>query len=837
MLRPLLLSGAILASAAALAQDKYFARVSGHQEVPSVASLAEAGVQVQLSNDTLFVIAADTLTLTSAIDPAIGVHIHTGYAGENGPVAIGLPYDNLEVGAVRTALATLRDTAIKLPRADVDALRAALDAGRAYINIHTFNYPGGEVRGQFFPGFSNGLEAAYDAMLYGDDENPAVLTEGMGGVIVEVTADSMFFSGAFSLESPLAPVGQTGAHVHIGSFGQNGSILLALNPTFDDETLTGEFRRRDNGFAYDLAVIEAINIRRAYVNIHSEAHPTGEIRGQIVPFGTNLYKSHVSQTAPRAYPNPEAYLRVLAEKVFDNDQIRYSGSWSGWGDEIGERGLQIAATVNNPFVANSLSGVLLQVSPEEGGGSGTVILSGLPEQSPAQIEGLFLRSFTSVQWRGDDGEGGIDIPYADMMYHECKRVFAADFTGSQEVPAVPSGGGGRILTEYYGNRADVLGSVTGLQSPVDASIQDGFHIHDAMVGRNSGIVSGVPYTAGPGGTSLFFIPNTAQVNLNDELAADMKARGLYYNVHTTGYPMGEVRAQILPQANTVLHALAEPAQARPGGVVTEASGALLVELYNGRATASGTFDGLRDYLPMAAAGSGAHLHSGYPRRHGPGGLLAHHRRRGRRRERGLRRGRQHLRRVRRRPRQYGVAGVLPQHPLRGRTLRRDPRASRPPWPTSWSTPASAPRSRSPTPGRPPRAWASATSTARSTTRPSSTTAPSPRSTPTSIPASWAGPTSTSARWPRPGASSSPSTSACPRATATTTATRRPSCSPRPTPSNYSGANSGPWASAGSTLTSTPTTRRAGPSAGRCCCRSTSTRTPCGPSSSPRTGPP
>ena len=405
MSRPLLLSVACLASAlTVLAQapgDRYIARVSGHQQVPSVASRGEATVQVRISNDSVYVFAGDTMTLTTPIDEAVGAHIHTGYAGENGPVILALPYENID-DVTRGSRARLTDTVIVLPQDDVDALRASMNEGRNYINVHTLNYPDGEVRGQFFQGVGAGLTAGYDAMLYGDDENPAILTEGMGGVIAEFRADSMFFSGAFTLESPLNPVGQTGAHVHIGSFGQNGGILLALNPRFDEGTLEGEFRRSDNGFALDTLVRNAINARRAYVNIHSDAHPSGEIRGQLAPFGTNLYKSHVSQQAPQAFPNPEAYLRVLTEKVFGQDRILFSGSWSGWGDEITDEGLRIVATVNNPFEGGGFAiGPL--TTPDADGGSGVVRLSGLPSQTPVQIEGLFLRTNTTVQWRRGGG--------------------------------------------------------------------------------------------------------------------------------------------------------------------------------------------------------------------------------------------------------------------------------------------------------------------------------------------------------------------------------------------------------------------------------------------------
>lgn len=616
MSNPLLTAIACLAVATSASGQRadYLARISGHQQVPSVASRAEASVQIRISNDSVFVFAGDTMTLTTPINDEIGAHIHTGYTGENGPVVLALPYENIR-SVTRAYQARLTDTVLVLSQGAVDSLRATMDAGRNYINVHTLNYPGGEVRGQLFSGFGAGLQSGYDAMLYGDDENPAVLTEGMGGVIIEVRADTMYLSGSFTLESPLSPVGMTGAHIHSGSFGENGGILLALNPRFDASTLRGEFRRDENAFPVDDEVINAFAARGAYVNIHSEAHPSGEIRGQIVTFGTNLYKSHVSYSAPSPFPKPEAYLRLLMEKSFGTNRTVYSGAYSGWDDEIATDSLRPVAALSNPFVGGSFTGAFIgTVQTATDGSAGRVGPSALSDLTEAQLEGVFLRYGTFAQWRTPDQ----DVVYRQRFYHECKRAFHSEFTASQEVPATPSAAGGTIVTEYYGDRVDMTGLISGLGTAIDETVSGGFHIHDGIAGRNGDIVAPVDFlTANAAGTAAAIIPNTAQVNLNRELAARMKERGFYYNIHTTGYPMGEIRAQILPQSNTVVHALAEPAQARPGGVVTDATGALLVELYNGRMTASGSFEELQGYLPMAAMGSGSHLHAGIPGMTGP----------------------------------------------------------------------------------------------------------------------------------------------------------------------------------------------------------------------------
>ena len=63
-----------------------------------------------------------------------GAHIHLGAAGGNGPITNTLP------------LGSPLDTSMSLNNLTEIA---ALAAGELYLNIHTTNFPGGEIRGQF----------------------------------------------------------------------------------------------------------------------------------------------------------------------------------------------------------------------------------------------------------------------------------------------------------------------------------------------------------------------------------------------------------------------------------------------------------------------------------------------------------------------------------------------------------------------------------------------------------------------------------------------------------------------------------------------------------------
>jgi hypothetical protein len=74
------------------------------------------------------------LTFSRLTGRATAAHIHIGARGRSGPVAVPL-CGPCRSGARRTV--TLQPSVL-----------AALEAGRAYVNIHTRRNPAGEIRGQ-----------------------------------------------------------------------------------------------------------------------------------------------------------------------------------------------------------------------------------------------------------------------------------------------------------------------------------------------------------------------------------------------------------------------------------------------------------------------------------------------------------------------------------------------------------------------------------------------------------------------------------------------------------------------------------------------------------------
>ncbi|WP_336363637.1 CHRD domain-containing protein [Halalkalicoccus salilacus] len=92
----------------------------------------------------------------------------------------------------------------------------------------------------------------------------------------------------------------TQAHIHLGAEGENGPVIVWLYPEegeepeliegrFDGTLATGTITEDDlvgplEGASFEEAA-ERLESEGAYVNVHTEQHPGGEIRGQIEPDG------------------------------------------------------------------------------------------------------------------------------------------------------------------------------------------------------------------------------------------------------------------------------------------------------------------------------------------------------------------------------------------------------------------------------------------------------------------------------------------------------------------------------------------------------------------------
>lgn len=115
-------------------------------------------------------------------------------------------------------------------------------------------------------------------------QNPPVSSAARGTVALRVTENAVEF---VLRVDPLPVTTITAAHIHLGGPEENGPILFSL---FDN--LFGDFSSPQNGTltSFSLApvgltfaqAIDAILSGNTYINVHTQAFPAGEIRGQLM---------------------------------------------------------------------------------------------------------------------------------------------------------------------------------------------------------------------------------------------------------------------------------------------------------------------------------------------------------------------------------------------------------------------------------------------------------------------------------------------------------------------------------------------------------------------------
>ncbi|CAN5159610.1 hypothetical protein BH23BAC1_BH23BAC1_27780 [soil metagenome] len=136
------------------AAKNFVAPMEGAQEVPPADTKARGNAIFHLRDDGLHyrIIVANLENLSMA-------HIHLAPAGSNGGVVVWLhpsgPPPQLipgrTSGILATGIITEANLVGSLAEGTLEDLLEHMRMGNAYVNVHTTQYPGGEIRGQIKP--------------------------------------------------------------------------------------------------------------------------------------------------------------------------------------------------------------------------------------------------------------------------------------------------------------------------------------------------------------------------------------------------------------------------------------------------------------------------------------------------------------------------------------------------------------------------------------------------------------------------------------------------------------------------------------------------------------
>jgi CHRD domain len=114
------------------------------------------------------------------------------------------------------------------------------------------------------------LAADVAVTLLGAQEVPPVTTTARGSGTIRIGDD-----GAISGSITTSGIMGTAAHVHSGAAGKNGPVIVPLTKGTDGSwTVANDAKLTPD----QLNLFKAGDL---YVNVHSAAHPDGEIRGQL----------------------------------------------------------------------------------------------------------------------------------------------------------------------------------------------------------------------------------------------------------------------------------------------------------------------------------------------------------------------------------------------------------------------------------------------------------------------------------------------------------------------------------------------------------------------------
>jgi len=274
--------------------------VSTHPQFVAALSGAGAGTNSTATGDTLLEVGPDGNSISyrltvEGIENVTQAHIHVAATpGGNGSPAVWLyppaPPATLKPGQFTGVLGEGQITNASLigPLAGqtLADLLTAIRENRAYVNVHTQQFPGGEIRGSLVRAYAPPpIGAELSGAPAGTD------SQAIGRTILRVSPEGD--SVSYGLEV-LGLQNVTQAHIHIASTpGGNGSPAVWLYPSAPPSALIpGEFRGVLGEGSFSAAnfvgplagktlddLLAAIQEDRAYVNVHTQQFPGGEIRG------------------------------------------------------------------------------------------------------------------------------------------------------------------------------------------------------------------------------------------------------------------------------------------------------------------------------------------------------------------------------------------------------------------------------------------------------------------------------------------------------------------------------------------------------------------------------
>jgi hypothetical protein len=473
-------------------QILFTAKLDGSQETPNPIVTTATGT-------AWAVLSPDMTTLTYHITYAqldstfTASHFHLAPAGVGGGVVQAITFTGNTASGQWTGFA--------------DSILAKLLKQEIYINIHSAAHPSGEIRGQLIP-VDDGI--GFTAALDGSQETPNLIitnAKGTGWAVLRNDGSEIDYSVTVAgLSSNL-----TAAHFHNAPVGVGGGVVHGI--TFTDSTSTGSW----TGFS-DNNISELLK-NRIYFNVHSTNNPSGEIRGQLIHQGEIMFTARLEGNNETPNPiattgNGTAWAVLSADKstlYYNLTYAQLDSPFTASHLHLGPAGVGGGVVHPLTFIGNSASGQWI--------GFADSILAKLVK------EHIYVNVHSQKYPAGE---------IRDQLHNVGGIGLTAWLDGSQETPnpiSTNAKGTGWAVLKDTAKSIEHNITIAGLSSNFSAA-----HFHNATAGVGGGVVQPISFSdSSSNGTWTGFTQN---------IISELLKNRLYFNVHTTNNPDGEIRGQI-----------------------------------------------------------------------------------------------------------------------------------------------------------------------------------------------------------------------------------------------------------------------------------------------------
>ena len=482
----------------------FTALLNGANERPAIATAGEGFAIFNLEGNSL----SFTITYRGLGSLATRAHIHGPAAATNSTgILIDLePYHNGPFGTNGSFSGTLVLS---------DTHKAYLMAGRTYVNVHTVNNGGGEIRGQIAP-------VLLQASLLGAYENPPVSEPAQGFGSFTLIGNQLTFNVTYrGLSGPASA-----AHIHGSApIGQNAGVLIDFFPYSGGGY--GSNGVVSGTVTLNAAQLAAVIDGQTYCNFHTAAHGSGEMRGQIVPQSTAVpFTAAISGLNERPTPLTNS-ATGFGSFSLEGNQLAFNITYSGLS------GPATAAHIHGPATTANSGGVQIDLQPFHVGAFGTAgTFSGAVTLTSAQ-RAMVLNGLTYVNLHTSANPGG------EARGQIASVLMSAAASGPAERPtSVVTAGSALGLFTLVGTQLSLNVVYKDLSGPASDA-----HIHaPASASQTAGVVVGfTPFNGGAWGA---FGGVTGTTNLTATVANHLIDGLGYINFHTTANGSGEIRGQI-----------------------------------------------------------------------------------------------------------------------------------------------------------------------------------------------------------------------------------------------------------------------------------------------------